>query len=66
MELTINGLKTSIKDECNVVELLENMNLKEKTVAVAVDGRFVPRSEHSSFILQEGQEIELVRPMQGG
>ncbi|MET1254449.1 sulfur carrier protein ThiS [Aliikangiella maris] len=41
---------------------------KEATLsyAVAVNEQFIPRSQHSQQVLQEGDSIELVVPMQGG
>ena len=36
------------------------------TVAVAVNQVFVPRSRHVDTTLKEGDQVEIVAPMQGG
>jgi sulfur carrier protein len=38
----------------------------ERGVAVAVDGEVVPRAEWESRALSEGENVEVVRAVQGG
>jgi sulfur carrier protein len=34
--------------------------------AVAINGEFIPQSQHSDYMLNEGDSIELLSPIQGG
>jgi sulfur carrier protein len=71
-------LKVSLNDE--LVEVPPNTSLGEALPAwtgadgaapavryvVAVNREFVPRSDYTNVILQDGDEIDLVRPVWGG
>nr|WP_255464858.1 sulfur carrier protein ThiS [Pantoea multigeneris] len=46
--------------------LLLEQNIDASCVASAVNGEFVPRSRYADFALAEGQQLEVLSPMQGG
>lgn len=66
MTVTLNGEQRDIPDAVTVRGLLRDLALADSAVAVAVNSEFVPRSQHESHVLQAGDAIELVAPMQGG
>jgi len=45
---------------------LDEVRENKRPCAVAVNQVFVPRSEYASTVLQEGDRVELLVPMQGG
>lgn len=47
-------------------ELLVECQLEQAAVATALNGDFVPRSQRANTLLQEGDRVEVVAPMQGG
>ncbi len=49
-----------------VAALLEEMQTPAVGVAVALNGRVVRRAEHAQTPLREGDEVELIRAVQGG
>lgn len=63
--VTINGEKQTLNDTVSIAALLQHRN-QAAGVAVAVNGEFVPKSQHASHILKDADEIEIVAPMQGG
>lgn len=65
ISVTINGEKEQLNDTISLAALLERRN-QGAGVAVAVNGEFVPRSEYPARLLKEGDQIEVVAPMQGG
>lgn len=65
MKITINGETTDAADGSTIAALLET-RVQRVGVAVAINGEFVPRSLYGERILLEGDEIEIVAPMQGG
>ena len=65
IHVTINGEKQTLNDTVSITALLEYRGQKAG-VAVAVNGEFVPKSQHASHILKDADEIEIVAPMQGG
>lgn len=67
MNFTINGETTAMPDCPTVQALLKALGYcDEQKIAVAVNLEFVPRSAHETFALSEGDDIEIVAPMQGG
>lgn len=65
MKITLNGESHSIS-QTDISSMLDENGYQGMLVAVAVNGTFVPRSEHATTKLNEGDEIDIVAPMQGG
>ena len=62
MRLMINGEPTDLPDGSGVADLLT-----ERTgSAVAVNGEVVPRAEHATARLADGDVVEIVTAVQGG
>lgn len=66
MQLVINGKTKEVDDIQNVDELLCKLGYEKNSVAVACDGVFVSRSKYAEIELQDGKELEILVPMQGG
>ena len=66
MEIELNGLPHLVKDRQNVHELVDELNLAQQALAVAVNREVVPRSMWLQRVLQPHDRVELVRPIGGG
>jgi thiazole synthase len=67
MNLTINQELTQIEAPRPTVRaLLEERNMPQKAVVVAVNGEVLRREEWEDRRLQEGDEVEVVRAVAGG
>ena len=68
MPLLINGEPHRIETPQSLYHLLETLGYEPKSIAVALNGRFVPRHQYISCMItaDEPQELEVVAPMQGG
>ena len=66
MEIIINGTRKTFLAPLNMADLLLREGYADKTVAVALNGAFVPKSTHSDTPIENGAEIEIVAPMHGG
>lgn len=66
MKITINGKTKAFKTPISIDEALDIEGYKGKLVAVAVNGNFIPKAQYSVSRLQDGDEIDIVSPMQGG
>ena len=65
MNIVVNGTPRSV--ELNKLDLvLIELGYQDAVVVTAVNGDFVSISERSSVMLQEGDLLEIVAPMQGG
>lgn len=66
MRLHINGKIHDFETIPHLQHLLEKLGYESVSVAVALNGRFVPRDQYAYCQLSDGQELEVVAPMQGG
>ena len=64
MKITLNGELLNISSR-QLSQILHEMGASAP-YAVAVNGEFVPQSSHSDFVINEGDCIELLSPIQGG
>lgn len=65
MKLQLNGESIDLQVS-NLAELLESQGLGNATVATAVNGVFVPAHSREGSVLNEGDRVEVLAPMQGG
>lgn len=65
MRITLNGNVLEVDAE-TLDQALNLLGYGDSTVATAVNGTFVPRSQRRDTRLGEGDCIEIVAPMQGG
>ncbi len=66
MIVTLNGQKKKIAKPLNVQQLLQHEGYGDMLVAVAKNGTFVPKNSYSKTEIEDGDELEIVAPMQGG
>lgn len=65
IRLTVNG-KELETGAATLAALIEELGHDETVVATALNGEFAPRGARAGAALAEGDEIEVVAPMQGG
>lgn len=66
LEIIVNGKSRSITGPASVSQLVQRMDLQGKRIAVEVNGEIVPASQHSSYQLSSGDNIEIVGAIGGG
>lgn len=66
MTLLINDQPQAFDTLPNLQALLEQLGYQPNQFAVAVNETFVPRGQYRETVLQDGDCIEIVAPMQGG
>ncbi len=66
MQLFVNGEPQHVPEATSVQNLLIQLGYEPKSIAVAVDGDFVPKHQYETFSLRPAQSVEVLSPMQGG
>ncbi len=66
MKIILNGEEKSLENPVTVSQLLADMGMAQKRVAVEVNLEIVPRSEHGQFQLKDADRIEVVQAIGGG
>ncbi len=66
MRLTINGAEKDVPDDLTVRGLVEHLGLGGGPVAVEQNREIVPRAEHATRRVNDGDAIEIVHFVGGG
>jgi sulfur carrier protein len=66
MQLTVNGVTHILDRAPTIAELVERLAVTERRLAVEVNRRIVPRSQHATHRLSDGDAVELVQAIGGG
>lgn len=65
-EILVNGEKRSVPAGQTLAELVRNLDLEGRRVAVEVNEEIVPRSRYAEHVLNGGDRVEVVAAIGGG
>jgi sulfur carrier protein len=66
IKIKINGIDKQIPSSTTIKDLLENLKVLDKTMAVAVNMKIVKKDEWDKYIIQENDKIEALNFVGGG
>jgi thiamine biosynthesis protein ThiS len=66
MQITLNGDVKEVRDGITVRELLSDLKILERRVAVEINRELVTRSLHESRKIEQGDIVEIVTLVGGG
>ena len=66
MTIVLNGEPMSLPDSTSLSQLLEQLQLEQSGVAIALNTQIVPRSSYQSTSLAMGDRVEIIRAVGGG
>ena len=66
MHIQLNGERYELPDGQSVADLLQRLELTGRRLAVELNQDIVPRSQHASTRLAEGDQVEVVHAIGGG
>ena len=66
IRITVNGQEHTLEGPTTVEGLLALLGLQTRFVAVARNGEVVPRDAYATTPGQDGDVVEIVRPVGGG
>ncbi len=66
MNIKINGKAQNFEAPLNLYDVLEQQGYVDMMIAVARNGTFVAKDTYPETPIYDGDEIEIVAPMQGG
>ena len=64
--LTINGRCRELEGPTNLIDFLHASGVNLQFVAVAHNGEVLEKESFTHIMLNEGDEVEIVRPVGGG
>lgn len=66
MEITVNGTAHRLPEPLTLAQLLDRLGLAGKRLAVEVNRDIVPRGEHATHALRDGDRVEIIHAIGGG
>jgi sulfur carrier protein len=66
IKILFNGKEKEIAADTRLSVLVESLDYAPGTFAAAVNTSFIPRHQYAHTVIQPGDHIEIVMPMQGG
>jgi len=66
MQIFVNGESRDVAIEYSAAQLVEDLELTGRRVAMEVNLDIVPRSQYSDYLFKEGDQIEVVHAIGGG
>ncbi|MGD8378292.1 MAG: sulfur carrier protein ThiS [Gammaproteobacteria bacterium] len=66
MQILVNGEKTSLPEGATAADLVEQLGLAGRRLAMELNGEIIPRSRYPSHTLADGDRVEIVHAIGGG
>lgn len=66
MNITINGEQRTFENGLNLQQLISQLGLEKKRLAIEVNQEMIPRSGHASYTLKADDQVEIVQAIGGG
>lgn len=66
MRILLNGNPHDCADDTTLAQLLADESYAHRRVAVEINRRIIPRSEHAATLLRPADHVEIVHAMGGG
>ena len=66
IKLVVNGKERELEGSQNLVSFLESFGVNIQHIAVGYNGTVLEKDSFSETILQDGDVLEVVRPVGGG
>jgi len=66
MNIMLNNKPEKLFDGSTVKKLLENKNIKNKYYAVEINRKIIPKSDHETHVIEDGDVIEIITAIGGG
>ncbi|MEO1959346.1 MAG: sulfur carrier protein ThiS [Nautiliaceae bacterium] len=66
MKITINGIEKEVRKGISIKELLEDLKVLDKTMAVAVNMKIIKKEEWDKYKLKENDKVEALNFVGGG
>ncbi len=66
MIVIVNGQQLEIEKSATAEYLINQLNYQDQRIALEVNEAIIPKSKHSKFELNEGDQIEIIKAVGGG
>ena len=66
MKVQVNNKETELQSQSSIKQMALSMDLPKAGVAIAVNNKMIPRTKWDQFILNENDQIVIIKAACGG
>jgi sulfur carrier protein len=66
VKILVNGKKISLPEDSSIEGLIVHLGYKNRRIAIEINESIIPKSNHSSFLLQNLDKVEIINAVGGG
>jgi sulfur carrier protein len=66
VKILVNGEKISLPEDSSIEGLIVHLGYQNQRIAIEINESIIPKSNHSSFLLQDLDKIEIINAVGGG
>jgi len=66
IKVSVNGEIKELSEGLSIEQMIKALNYKSKDFAVAINSTFVSIKNYNETIIEEGDSIDILAPVQGG
>ena len=66
MKILVNGEKISLPEDSSIEDLIMHLGYQNQRIAIEINESIIPKSNHSSFLLQDLDKVEVINAVGGG
>ena len=66
MKIVVNGEKKEVEEGITVGKLLDELGIRDKTMATAIDMQVVKKEAWDKRVIKEGEKVEFLHFVGGG
>jgi len=66
VKILVNGEKISLPEDSSIEGLIVHLGYQNQRIAIEINKSIIPKSNHSSFLLQDLDKVEIINAVGGG
>jgi sulfur carrier protein len=66
VKILVNGEKISLPEDSSIEGLIVHLGYQNKRIAIEINESIIPKSNHSTFLLQDLDKVEIINAVGGG
>jgi len=66
VEILVNGEKISLPKDSSIEGLIVHLGYQNQRIAIEINESIISKSNHSSFLLKDLDEVEVINAVGGG
>ncbi len=66
MKILVNGEKILLPEDSSIEGLIVHLGYQNQRIAIEINESIIPKSNHSTFLLQNLDKVEIINAVGGG